>query len=338
MKKRLAVFMVFIMLISSSAFASETGNGSTDYSDMNNWLSFGGDKSKAADIFVIYPTVTYGTGDADRPYVRLENGAMRVIASFWLREAGDTFASSANVYAPFYRQLNGVDLESMNNRAFASNTNKTPRDDVFAAFDYYLTHVNKGERPFILFGHSQGAHLAAELATTLLGSQKYRKHNKNLIAAYAIGCSVDASQIAKNPGLKFSRRGDDTGVILSWNTTAPSEAESQAYRNFVTWKPGALMTNPVTWKTDETPATALENKASRVILPDNISFRMVEGYAGAVIDKKRGVLIATAVDESLYPSANAIISRFHRYDIAFYHDSIKQNIKDRIAAFQAKSA
>lgn len=38
----------------------------TDYSDMNNWLSFGGDMSKDVDVFMVYPSVTMRVDEADR--------------------------------------------------------------------------------------------------------------------------------------------------------------------------------------------------------------------------------------------------------------------------------
>lgn len=305
----------------------------TDYADMSNWLSFGGDGSKDIDVFIIYPTVTMSMDDADRPYVRLDSPAMLEAASGWLMANEGLASESANIYAPVYRQLNSVELSSLNSDTFESYTNSTPRDDIFAAFDYYLTNVNKGERPFILLGHSQGSQLTVELATTFLGNEKYYKNNKNLIATYAIGVSVTKSQIDKNPNLKFSQSGNDVGVIISWNTTAPSEIETEAYKNFGTWKQGALVTNPITWKTDETPASAVPF-AGFMPGPDGVT--PVQGNADAIVDKARGLLSVTTVDESGYNSGLPTVSKYHPCDIVFFYDSIKQNINDRIKAFQSK--
>ena len=341
MKRIIPLFstlMAFIMMTGTAAFASTGGavGNKTDYSNINHWLSFGGDKKNSVDVFVIYPTITQSTDSADRPYVRIDNQMMRLIAAGWLRENAGIFTGSANVYAPLYRQANGIDLDSFAYDTFVPIADKTPREDIFGAFEYYLNHVNKGERPFIIFGHSQGAYLATELATTFLGREKYRRHNENLIAVYAIGFSVLESRLKKNPALKFSREKDDTGVILSWNATAPGEVSSGAYENFGTWKRGALVTNPITWKSDETPAAASQNRASKVIAGDNISFGMVSGYADATVDKQRGLLMVTSVDESKYRSLSPRVGKYHRHDIAFYYSSIRQNIKDRIAAFERK--
>lgn len=306
-----------------------------DYSNVNNWLSFGGDKGKAVDVFVIYPTVTFSPDEADLPFVRLDSQIMRDSAAGWIAGVDGIFSDSVNVYAPLYSQLNVAMLENLKAEEFDAYTTSVPRDDIFAAFDYYLTNINKGERPFILFGHSQGGRLVIELATTFLGNEKYYKYNKNHIITYAIGMSVDGEEIAKNPNLKFSGSRDDTGVLVSWNTTAPSEVATGAYTAFGTWKPGALVTNPVSWEANETLAHASANKASEVMQPDE-TVKMVESYANAVVDKEHCVLVTTSVDESLYPSMMPQLSRFHRFDIAFYYESIKQNIKDRIAAFTKK--
>ena len=141
--------------------------------------------------------------------------------------------SQCNVYAPVYRQVSfqklfepGVVLDPM--------VVLTPRDDIFAAFDYYLKNVNKGERPFIIFGHSQGALLCKEIATTFLGNTNYKQHNKNLIACYSIGISIIPDDLLLNPQLMFAQAKDDIGVIISFNSTAPSEVESETYTNFGT--------------------------------------------------------------------------------------------------------
>lgn len=305
----------------------------TDYSDMNNWLSFGGDMSKDVDVFMIYPTVSMSTEDADRPFVRLDSEIMLTAASGWLMGNEGLVAESANIYAPLYRQLNAVELDSLNSDTFLSNTNATPRDDIFAAFDYYLTNINKGERPFILLGQSQGAQLVTELSTTFLGSEKYYKYNKNLIIAYAIGVSVTEDQLALNPNIKFSQNASDTRVLVSWNTTSPDEVATGAYKAFGTWRAGALITNPISWTTDDKPVPAADNKASLVSSPEGAP-QMVEAFADAIVDKEHNVLVMTAVDETNYLSMSTKISKFHMYDTAFYFGSIQQNVKDRIAAFK----
>ncbi len=290
-----------------------------DYADPNNWLRFGGNMD--VDIFAVYPTVSFSEDEADLPYMRLDSPVMRESAAAWLERVDGVITPAGNVYAPLYGQLNSAMLANLDNAGFESYTYANPRDDVFAAFDYFLTQINKGERPFILFGHSQGAALVSELATRFLGNERYYRYNTNHIATYAVGFSVTQAGIDRNPNLTFSQSRDDTGVILSWNTTAPSEIASKAYRSFGTWNAGALVTNPIRWQTLETLAHAADNPGS---------------IANAIVDMEHRVLVTTTVPEADYSSAVPTISIFHQHDIDLYHDSIAQNLKDRIAAFRQR--
>ena len=306
----------------------------TDYSCPGHWLRFE-DKGMGVDIFALYPTVTVSQEPEDTPFVRLDSELMRQKAMDWLAEGASVATIAGNVYAPLYRQLNGAMLAGLDSAGFTTYTMATPREDVFAAFDFFLKNINKNARPFLLIGHSQGAALAAECATRLLGSEEYAEYNKNHIATYAVGFSVTPKLIALNPHLKFSSRSDDTGVILSWNTTSVQEVENKLYEAFGTWNPEALNTNPIHWKSDDTPATASENLASRIPQADG-SYVMVDAYADAKVDNVRKVLVTSTVPETGYGTEGAPVGKYHRYDILFFNDSIKKNIADRIAAFASR--
>ena len=339
--------IVFTLLVISAALLFATGStpgyakgtcepikrSDTDYSIPGHWLQFE-NRELGVDFFAVYPTVTVSEAPEDLPYVRLNSDLMYQAAMHWLAQNADLIAAG-NVYAPLYRQLNGVELSRLDSSGFESYTLATPRDDVFAAFDYFLKHINKNERPFVLVGHSQGAALVAECATRMLGSKEYEPYNKNHVATYAIGYSVTPRQVALNPHLKFSDRPDATGVILSWNTTSPQEVATRAYERFGTWNPEALNTNPVNWKSDATPAAATENLASKLLLADG-SYIKKEAYADAVVDNERKILVSSSVPESEYAVEGVPVGKYHRYDMLFFYDSIKKNIADRVAAFEAK--
>ena len=305
----------------------------TDYSVPAHWLQFA-DRGLGVDFFAIYPTVTASEAPEDLPFVRLNSDLMHQAAMHWLAQSADLI-SAGNVYAPLYRQLNGVELSRLDSSGFESYTLATPRDDVFTAFDYFLKNINKNERPFVLIGHSQGAALVAECAARMLGAKEYESYNKNHVATYAVGYSVTPKQVALNPHLRFSDGPDATGVILSWNTTSPQEVATRAYEHFGTWNPEALNTNPINWKSDATPATTSENLASKLPRADG-NFIMTKAYADAVVDNERRVLVTSSVPENEYTVEGIPVGKYHRYDILFFYDSIKKNIADRIAAFEAK--
>ncbi|MDR0303407.1 MAG: DUF3089 domain-containing protein [Chitinispirillales bacterium] len=303
----------------------------TDYSNERNWLRLGGNLDKKADIFVVYPTLVFTSNVCDAPFVRLESESMRSAAKSWLFGIDDIISPQANVFSPFYRQLNGVMLTKYPAREMFLHTNQTPRDDIFTAFDYYLTEINKGERPFVLFGHSQGSQLVMELATVFLGSEKYGGYNKNHIITYAIGSPFTQREICKNINLKFSSRKDDTGVIVSWNGATVNEAALGKYENFLSWKDGVLVANPVSWETNENPESVFVSSIT-------LSERTIEINTDIVVkaEKEKGVLIIDA-DETKFPNTPPAVSKFHTSEILFFADSIKRNIKDRIDAFAGKN-
>jgi len=252
---------------------------------------------------------------------------------------GGILTPHGNVYAPLYRQTNGINLGMGYSAAVLDAlAEKTPYDYISEAFEYYLNHVNKGERPFILFGHSQGAFMVRELVAKFLSNPKFSRHNKNHIITYAIGISVTQEQINRNPALKFSQRFDDTGVLVTWNAHSEGEIEELLFKDFIIWNPGALVTNPITWMTNEMFAPASVNGESAIIIgpPGTPISGFENNYVGARIDKENGVLVVTLVnpnEEEKYPAPPVPLSRYHGSDISFFYGSIQKNIGDRINAF-----
>ena len=72
---------------------------------------------------------------------------------------------------------------------------------------------------------------------------------QQMIAAYVIGYPVTAAYLANNPHLKFAVGPDDTGVIISYNTQAPSviPPNNPVVSNII-----GLVINPITWTRTET--------------------------------------------------------------------------------------
>ena len=317
----------------------------TDYSKKANWVCFGGNNNKSVDLFVVYPTLPVGNDKLDMPFVRIDNPVMKAAAELWLtNDAGCIFEAEVNVFAPLYRQINIAYVAGINSENITVKDlfKSTPREDVFAAFDYFLKNINKGERPFILFGFSQGGCMIKEVATTLLGHEDYQKYNAKHIITYAIGESVSASDVSLNKDLKFSESRYDTGAIVSWNSTTPREAAEGTYENFTTYEPNALVTNPVIWTLFGT-APKEQNGVSRVTLKndtmgvitwtehDKVEF--IPAFADADADP-RGILIISSVDtESWVAASFPTLGQFHGGDVNFFYESIRNNINDRIRAF-----
>jgi hypothetical protein len=160
---------------------------------------------------------------------------------------------------------------------------------------------------------------------------------KRMIAAYVVGQSITSEYLAQNPHLKFATGPDDTGVILSWNTEAPVVNGT----NPITM-PGGIAINPITWTTGEATATAAQNlgsiqlnpKTGRPELDANGQIQRIMGVADARVDKKRGVVICSTVDQAKYES-KFHKGVYHSYDYPFYFFDVRANAANRIERYLA---
>ena len=75
-----------------------------------------------------------------------------------------------------------------------------------------------------------------------------------------------------------------------------------------------------------------------MVLQRDGTYKKVENYANAVVDMEHRVLVTMTVPEADYSSGIPNIGIFHQYDMTLYHDSIAQNVKDRIDAFTSHTS
>ena len=243
------------------------------------------------------------------------------------------FETVGNIYAPYYRQDN---LSSVNREEIIAGI---PTTDATAAFDYYIKHYNNG-RPFILVGHSQGSDVMSNILSGYL--KEHPDVYQRMVAAYVIGFTVTDDYLKANPHLKFTVGPDDTGVIVSYNTEAPTVLPPG--NPVVT--AGSLTINPINWKTDETLATAAENLGSIALNMDGSAVRNVEGkiepvmnFADAQIDLTKGVLICSTVNVDLYSPGSATFGQgvYHPFDIPFYYFNLRENAENRTNKYFEKN-
>lgn len=330
-------FMLITVLSVSVLFVSCGGNTASDYSKPANWLSLPSSADKAVDVFYLYPTAYSKADDNDPNICKIDNPGMIQRAKFAFSRQATTFETVGNIYAPYYRQTDAIYSLTLPADEHDKVMGGIPAKDAIAAFRYYIEHYNNG-RPYILAGHSQGSNVLLYLLSD------YMKENpevySRMIAAYVIGYSVTDDYLAQNPHLKFAQGRDDTGVIISYNTQAPTiEGTNPVVL------PTAHVINPITWTTDETLATAGQNAGSIELNPDGSvvlnpdgTFKKVENYADAQIDKSNGVLICSTADvEKLAPGKNGVGKGiFHSFDYPFYYFDIRLNAQERTQAFLSK--
>ncbi len=165
-----------------------------------------------------------------------------------------------------------------------------------------------------------------------------------MIAAYVIGYSITPRYLGQNPHLKFAKGANDTGVIVSWNTEAPTVDGTNPVI-----LPGGLVINPITWTRKQTEATAAQNLGSIELDPTTGGTPMlntrgrilrVMNLADARIDKAKGVLICSTVNPANPPyftPGGFPMGVFHAFDYPFYFFDIRANAADRVEQFFAKN-
>ena len=157
-----------------------------------------------------------------------------------------------------------------------------------------------------------------------------------MVAAYVIGFSITKEDLAACPYLKFASGENDTGVIVSWNTEGPKNAEENAQNVVVL--PNGISINPLNWKLDETYAPASENLGSLVHNEKTGELEIADIGADAQVNPARGVVVTNAKAEKLSEELIAIAAEFfgpdgrHDNDYTYFFNSIKDNVAKRVAA------
>jgi hypothetical protein len=303
----------------------------TDYSKPEHWLSLHYSAVKDVDVFYIYPTSWQNDpkvpNEKNAPHVcRIDNPSMLIGSKEAFESQATAFETVGNIYAPYYRQVDAGYALSLGIEKRDELLQGIPKTDVFTAFAFYIKHYNKG-RPFFLVSHSQGSLLTGFLLS------EYMKENpevyKRMIAAYAIGYSITKDFLAKNPHLKFAEGPADTGVIISYNTEAPTiEGTSPLVL------PGAIAINPITWTREEIPATVEQNLGSRIDFNGTYVDKLK--YADARVDKKRGVVICNVDPTTLPTKTHWAKGIYHTHDYGLYYYNLRENAATRTNKFLCK--
>ena len=324
MKKFFILFIYFLFLL-PSAFSLEY----TDYSNKNNWLNMPDKIIHLVDVFYIYPTVC--TTEDKSNLCLTDNLQMRETAKNVFKLQAEAFDTVANIYAPFYTQYNF--------RAFAySNYEKIQKDtannfqglsDVYNALDYYFKNLNKG-RPFILVSHSQGSGIMLIVLSDYM--KKHPEYYKNMVAAYVLGYPVTKEYLKENPHLKFAKKANDTGVIISYDVQSPEKSGINVLQ-----AKNQLAINPINWKISQQLAKSKDNLGS---LDERTLKITTPGIADARVNKKLGVVICSTADVDTYEIPLPELfgkGSFHGQDFQFYFLNLRKNANDRINNFIKKN-
>ncbi len=300
----------------------------TDYSDNSNWLSKPAKIQYPTDVFYIYPTVC--TTEDKSNLCLTDNLQMRETAKNVFKLQAEAFDTVANLYAPFYTQYNFRAFEYSNYEKIQRDTinNVQGLSDIYRALDYYFANLNQG-RPFILVSHSQGSAIMLVVLSDYM--KKHPEYYRNMVAAYVIGYPVTKEYLRSNPHLKFAKKTNDTGVIISYDVQAPDKSGINVLQ-----AKNQLVINPINWSRGQRRIKAdknlgsLDEKTLKVITP---------GIADAKVNKKLGVIICSTVDTEKYEIKLPKLfgnGSFHGQDFQFYFLNLRENAKVRIDKFKRR--
>lgn len=314
-------------------------DGTTNYSSRAHWLALPSKRLKQVDVFYLYPT-EYTRPDPSAPIVcAVDDAGMMHGAQVAFQRQVTAFNTVGNIYAPYYRQADAAARAALPQAQQAKIVAGGPTQDGLAAFDYFIRHYDQG-RPFILVGHSLGSNVLANLLARYMKARP--SVYKRMVAAYVVGYSITPSYLAQNPFLKFATGPSDTGVIVSWNTEAPTVAGTNPVL-----LPGGLAINPITWTRKQTAATAKQNLGSielnpatgTPVLNASGSIKRVMGVADARVDKAKGVVICSTIDasaEPYYTPGGFPMGVLHPFDYPFYFFDVRANAANRVEHFFAR--
>ena len=209
----------------------------TDYGRRSHWLNLPGKSAphKRVDVFYLYPT-EYMRTPGEPLICAVDDPQMMAGAQVAFQRQATAFRTVGNIYAPYYRQADAASRAEMPQKEQVKVVAGAPTIDGIAAFKYFIKHYDRG-RPFILVGHSLGSNVTANLLAQYMGT--HPRIRKRMVAAYVVGYSITPGYLAKHPFLKFAKGRNDTGVIVSWNTEAPTVAGKNPVL-----LPGGLAINP----------------------------------------------------------------------------------------------
>ncbi len=343
MLARKLVLLTVMLLLGAATLGSAAAAASieaTNYAKHSHWLALPRTNPKKVDVFYLCPTEYVRATPSDPIIGPVNDPGMMARAQVAFQRQATAFRTFANIYAPYYRQADAASRAAMPQKEQVKVVAGAPTVDGIAAFKHFIKHYDHG-RPFILVGHSLGSNVLANLLAQYM--KAHPAVYKRMIAAYVVGYSITPHYLAQHPFLKFAKGPNATGVIVSWNTEAPTVDGTNPVI-----LPGGLAINPITWTRKQTEATAAQNLGSielnpatgTPVLNANGTIKRVMGLADARVDKAKGVVVCSSVDPAVPPyftPGGFPLGVLHPFDYPFYFFDVRANAANRVAHFFAKT-
>lgn len=312
-----------MLLLVLAAFCSMASAQEPDYNNTAAWAYWRVGENKAADLFIVCPTVDLGTDGHTNMSLTDENIKGNFTGALNMQRG--IYEKNCRMYAPYYRQATLADYTLP--RQDAAAYFDLAYSDVRAAFLYYMQHENNG-RPFVLAGFSQGAEMCLRLLKEF-GNEDFVKNN--MVACYAIGWRFTPQEAEKYPYIQPAKCADDLGKVIIFNSEAPEVTSSAIVPEGV--KTFAI--NPLTWSCSSQKAPKTLNAGACFTDYSGAVVREVPQLTGCYIDSERGTLKVTDVDKKEFVPGLPLFSEgvYHIYDYQFFYRNLQQNVNLRIKNF-----
>ena len=268
------------------------------------------DRQGQADIFYIISTETGDYTNADGSichYADTYADSLRAPLLGEMKGVDTLLSGRLNFYAPYYRQCS---LQSFGSDSVARERLPLAVDDVRRAFAHYLKNNNQG-RPFILAGFSQGAVIALQLMSEM-NDETYAR----MVAAYIIGTNISQEMLDNNSRIRPAQGADDTGVTICYNSVRDPSCVMTG------WERSSVAINPVSWRTDQAPATLITEPSPLLPVAEQPKDTMT-----VRLDAATGLLLVegfTAHDYIL--PLLGVEGNYHTRELWLYRDQLRRNI------------
>ena len=332
-----------------TAIAEETFDATPDYNSEFMWVARPGQISTAltqplgitsitevrqADVFFVYPTTYLNAANWNAPLDDVE--ANQVIETTVLKNIASVYNIAGEIYAPRYRQATfGAFFDETGQGQTAI---ERAREDVYAAFDYYIKNINRG-RPFILAGHSQGALHALNLLKDRITKTALREQ---MIAAYIIGWHVSIEEdLDVLADIDACQNASDTGCVISYQSVGidgDSEIYAGLYESAIglSGKPKKrskmLCTNPLDWNVDSAIDRASNKGGVLLARFDTPLGEPIPLLTGAKCDEL-GILRLTEPPQEDWREYVMAGDNYHVYDYNLFYMNIRENAALRAQAW-----
>jgi hypothetical protein len=327
MKSIVLLLILFGLAACGSAGYLVDENASTDYSQEKYWAALPTKEDPSdlvpdglpiptqteVDVFFLYPTSFLSRKDREKWNASLDDKKVNNHTDQTsIKYQASVFNQVGQVYAPRYRQAH-IHAYYSQDKQRAMRAFDLAYRDVRDAFQYYLTYYNKG-RPIIIAGHSQGTTHGMRLVREFFDGTPLQNR---LVTAYLAGMPIPQGYFEH---LQPCNSPEEINCINSWRTFKYGYEP----RYLASEKP-AIITNPISWKTDTTYIPKTNHK-------------------GAVLRKFDGGGLTGITDAQIYKNILWVhkpkfpgsflyrSNNFHIADYNFFYFDIRQNAllrKDR---------